>query len=99
MSARAANSSLRSVLTRELRLGGLGRDDRGVPSWLAARPYDVAGRRVIRTPYWNPSGDSAVTGQLVSEVELRNLFGRILELSSGGGILLWNWFARMVPRW
>ena len=40
---------------------------------------------MIRTPYWNPSGDSAVTGQLVSEVELRNLFGRILELSSGGG--------------
>jgi hypothetical protein len=56
-----------------------------VPSWLAARPYDVAGRRVIRTQYWNPSDDSAVTDQLVSEVELRNLFGRILGLSSGGG--------------
>lgn len=40
---------------------------------------------MIRTQYWNPADDSAVTGQLVSEVELRNLFDRILELSSGRG--------------
>jgi hypothetical protein len=40
---------------------------------------------VIRTQYWNPAGDSAVTGQLVSEAELRNLFDRILGLSSGVG--------------
>jgi hypothetical protein len=50
---------------------------------LAARPYDVTGRRVIRTQYWNPADDSAVTGQLGSEVELRNLFDKILGLSSG----------------
>jgi hypothetical protein len=40
---------------------------------------------VIRTQYWNPADDSAVTGQLVSEVELHNLFGRVLGLSSGRG--------------
>jgi len=40
---------------------------------------------VIRTQYWNPAHDSAVTGQLVSEVELHNLLDRILGLSSGRG--------------
>jgi hypothetical protein len=40
---------------------------------------------VIRTQYWNPADDSAVTGQLVSEVELRNLLDRILGLSGGRG--------------
>lgn len=38
---------------------------------------------MIRTQYWNPADNSAVTGQLVSEADLRNLFDRILELSSG----------------
>jgi hypothetical protein len=40
---------------------------------------------VIRTQYWNPADDSVVTGQLVSEADLGNLFDRILELSSGRG--------------
>jgi hypothetical protein len=40
---------------------------------------------VIRTQYWNPADDSAVTGQLVFGAELRNLFDRLLELSSGRG--------------
>lgn len=40
---------------------------------------------MIRTQYWNPAHDSAVTGQLVSEVELHNLFDRILGLGSGRG--------------
>ena len=40
---------------------------------------------MIRTQYWNRADDSAVTGQLVPEVELRNLFDRILGLSSGRG--------------
>ena len=40
---------------------------------------------MIKTQYWNPAHDSTVTGQLMSEVELHNLFGRILGLSSGRG--------------
>jgi hypothetical protein len=40
---------------------------------------------VIRTQYWNPADDSAVTGQIVSGMELRNLFERILGLSGGEG--------------
>jgi hypothetical protein len=35
--------------------------------------------------YWNPADDSAVTGQLMSEAELPNLLGMVLELSSGRG--------------
>ena len=40
---------------------------------------------MIRTQYWNTADDAAVTGQLVSEADLGNLFDRILELSSGRG--------------
>jgi len=40
---------------------------------------------VIRAQYWNPDDDSAVAGQLVSEADLRILFDRIGELSSGRG--------------
>lgn len=40
---------------------------------------------MIRAQYWNPADDSAVAGQLVSEADLRILFDKILELSSGRG--------------
>lgn len=41
------------------------------------------GRRMVRTTYWNASDDSVVTGQLVSDEELPNLLGSVLELSGG----------------
>jgi hypothetical protein len=43
------------------------------------------GRYVIRTMYWNPSDDSVVTGQLVSDEELPDLLSAVLELSGGRG--------------
>lgn len=45
----------------------------------------LMGGRVIRTQYWNPADDSAVTGQLVSEADLPGLLGTVLELSGGRG--------------
>jgi hypothetical protein len=40
---------------------------------------------VIRTQYWNPADDATVAGRLMSEADLPNLLGKILELSSGRG--------------
>lgn len=40
---------------------------------------------MIRTRYWNPANESAVTGQLESGAHLPNLLRKILELSSGCG--------------
>lgn len=57
-----------------------------MPSWLpTVHTAMFMGGRVIRTQYWNPADDSAVTGQLVSEADLPGLLGTVLEFSGGRG--------------